>query len=85
MLDPKLLRDDLTDLKTKLATRGYELNVSFWENIEKQRKQLQITTEELQAKRNAGAKQIGEKKRQGEDASDIMQAMQAISGEITTQ
>lgn len=82
MLDPKLLRDDLTDLKTKLATRGYELNVSFWENIEKQRKQLQITTEELQAKRNAGAKQIGEKKRQGEDASDIMQAMQAISGEI---
>lgn len=82
MLDPKLLRGDLTDIKTKLATRGYELDVSFWENIEEQRKQLQITTEELQAKRNAGAKQIGELKRQGKDASDVMQAMQAISGDI---
>lgn len=82
MLDPKLLRGDLTDIKTKLATRGYELDVSFWENIEEQRKQLQITTEELQAKRNAGAKQIGELKRQGKDASDVMQAIQAISGDI---
>lgn len=82
MLDPKLLRGDLTDIKTKLATRGYELDVSFWENIEEQRKQLQITTEELQAKRNAGAKQIGELKHQGKDASDVMQAMQAISGDI---
>lgn len=82
MLDPKLLRGDLTDIKTKLATRGYELDVSFWENIEEQRKQLQITTEELQAKRNAGAKQIGELKRQGKDASDVMQAMQAISSDI---
>lgn len=82
MLDPKLLRGDLTELKNKLATRGYTLDVSFWENIEEQRKQLQVTTEELQAKRNAGAKQVGELKRTGEDASDIMAAMQAISGEI---
>ena len=34
MLDPKLLRTDLVALKDKLATRGYELDVAFWTDVE---------------------------------------------------
>lgn len=82
MIDPKLLRGDLTELKAKLATRGYELDMSFWQEVESKRKSLQVKTEELQAKRNAGAKQVGELKRNGEDATEVMQQMQAVSGEI---
>ncbi|MBS9780203.1 MAG: serine--tRNA ligase [Moraxellaceae bacterium] len=82
MLDPKLLRGDLTELKTQLATRGYELDVDFWQELESKRKALQVKTEELQAKRNSGAKQIGQLKSQGEDASQVLAEMQAISGEI---
>lgn len=82
MIDPKLLRQDLTELKQKLAKRGYELDVDFWQQIESQRKSLQVLTEELQAKRNAGAKQVGVLKKNGEDASELLAEMQSISGDI---
>ncbi|WP_114800317.1 serine--tRNA ligase [Moraxella canis] len=79
MLDPKFLRGNLEELKAKLATRGYELDVAFWQEIENQRKSIQVKTEELQAKKNAGAKKVGELKRNGEDASELMNEMQAVS------
>ena len=82
MLDPKLLRGDLTTLKDKLATRGYELDVAFWQDMENQRKQLQVATENLQAQKNAGAKKIGELKRSGENADELLAQMEQISDEM---
>lgn len=82
MIDPKLLRQDLTELKAKLAKRGYELDMDFWQQMESQRKSLQVITEDLQAKRNAGAKQVGVLKKSGEDASELLAEMQAVSGDI---
>ena len=82
MLDPKLLRGNLAELQVKLATRGYELDLSFWQSLEEERKAIQVKTEELQAQKNAGAKQVGELKRQGLDASELMQAMQQVSEEM---
>lgn len=58
MLDPKLLRGDLTALKEKLATRGYELDVAFWTDVETKRKELQVRTEELQAQKTQGQKRL---------------------------
>jgi len=82
MIDPKLLRQDLTALKDQLAARGYELDTSFWEQVESERKSLQVKTEDLQARRNAGAKQVGALKKNGEDASELLAEMQTISGDI---
>ncbi|CAM3972590.1 serine--tRNA ligase [Psychrobacter arenosus] len=82
MIDPKLLRQDLTALKDQLAARGYELDTSFWEQVESERKSLQVKTEDLQARRNAGAKQVGVLKKNGEDASELLAEMQTISGDI---
>ncbi len=82
MIDPKLLRTDLPALKQKLATRGFDLDLEFWQTIESERKALQIKTEDLQARRNSGAKQVGVLKKSGEDASSVMSEMQSISGEI---
>lgn len=79
MLDPKFLRGNLEELKAKLATRGYDLDVAFWQEVENQRKSIQIKTEALQAKKNEGAKKVGELKRNGEDASELMSQMQAVS------
>ena len=58
MIDPKLLRGDLTDLQQQLATRGYTLDIEFWQTIEHERKSLQVKTEELQSRRNAGARHL---------------------------
>lgn len=79
MLDPKFLRGNLEELKAKLATRGYDLDVAFWQEVENQRKSIQVKTEALQAKKNEGAKKVGELKRHGEDASELMNQMQAVS------
>ncbi len=82
MIDPKLLRGDLTDLQQQLTTRGYALDIDFWQAIESERKSLQMHTEELQAKRNAGAKQVGMLKKSGEDASSLITEMEQVSSEM---
>ncbi len=82
MLDPKLLRGELSDLQAKLATRGYELDVAFWTDVETKRKALQVKTEDLQAQKNAGAKKIGELKRSGENADDLLKEMENVSEQM---
>lgn len=84
MLDPKFLRGNLEELKAKLATRGYDLDVVFWQEVENQRKSIQVKTEALQAKKNEGAKKVGELKRNGEDASELMNQMQVVSEAMKT-
>lgn len=82
MIDPKLLRNDLAAVSQALAKRGVTLDTDFWEGTEARRKTLQQATEELQAKRNAGAKQVGQIKREGGDASEVMAQMNALSDEL---
>ena len=82
MLDPKLLRSELETLKQILATRGYELDIAFWQEMETRRKSLQVKTEELQAQKNVGAKRIGEMKRSGENADSLMSEMEAVSEQM---
>ncbi|MFA9485714.1 MULTISPECIES: serine--tRNA ligase [unclassified Moraxella] len=84
MLDPKLLRGDLIVLKQKLATRGYDLDIDFWTDVEIKRKELQVRTEELQAQKNAGAKKIGELKRSGENTDELLAQMEKVSDEMKT-
>lgn len=79
MIDPKLLRGDLERVRDQLAKRGYALDTAFWQDVERERKALQVQTEDLQAQKNAGAKQIGALKRSGGDTSELMAQMQQIS------
>ena len=82
MIDPKLLRTELDTVAEKLAKRGYELDKAFWQQVEEQRKSIQVNTEELQAKKNAGAKQVGLMKRNGENTDALMAEMATISSEM---
>ncbi|MBW4009287.1 serine--tRNA ligase [Moraxella osloensis] len=82
MIDPKLLRTELDKVAEKLAKRGYELDKAFWQQVEEQRKSIQVKTEELQAKKNAGAKQVGLMKRNGENTDALMAEMATISSEM---
>ena len=82
MIDSKSLRGDLLDLHQQLATRGYALDITFWQTIESERKSLQMQTEALQAKRNAGAKEVGALKKSGADASSLIAQMEQVSNEM---
>ena len=82
MLDPKLIRNNAEEVAEKLRVKGYELDVARLAELENQRKQLQIDTENLQAERNATSKQIGMLKSKGEDASEVMAKVGAIGKQL---
>ncbi len=62
MIDIQLLRNDIDAVAKRLATRGYVLDISAFSVLESRRKEIQSKTEQLQAQRNALAKQVGQAK-----------------------
>ncbi len=92
MLDVNLLRKDVQTVAARLKLRGFTLDVDAFNALEAERKAVQVETEQLQAKRNALSKQIGQIKSKGGDASavmaeasaipDALKALEAKNGEI---
>ncbi|MEI7426713.1 MAG: serine--tRNA ligase [Betaproteobacteria bacterium] len=77
MIDPQLLRKDVNSVAAQLANRKFILNVDQYTALESKRKTLQAQSEELQAKRNQLAKQIGMKKAKAQDATvEMAQSVQ---------
>ena len=72
MLDPKLIRSELSSVAAQLKRRGYELDVSAIEELEANRKECQVRTEQLQSERNAKSKSIGKAKAAGEDIQPLL-------------
>jgi seryl-tRNA synthetase len=75
MLDVNLLRKDLNSVIARLEARKSPqtyLDVAAFQRLEAERKTIQTRTEELQARRNALSKQIGQLKAKGESADAVM-------------
>ena len=72
MLDPKLIRSDISAVAAQLKRRGYDLDVSAIENLEVKRKEYQVHTEQLQSERNTKSKSIGKAKAAGEDIQPLL-------------
>ena len=85
MLDINQLRKDIDAVAARLRTRPFELDVAAFNKLEAERKQVQIATEELQARRNALAKQIGAAKGKGEDASALLAEAATIPDQVKAQ
>lgn len=82
MLDIQLLRTDLAHVARVLATRNYIFPTTEFSALEAERKTLQTYTEELQARRNAASRQIGNAKNRGEDVSSILAEVASIGDEL---
>ncbi len=72
MIDIHVLRSDLDAVVKRLATRGYRFDRDAFQALEAERKEIQTRTQELQARRNAIAKRIGQAKAKGEDVAPPM-------------
>ena len=68
MIDIQLLRSSIDTVASRLKARGYELDVHAFEKLEKHRKDIQTTTEQLQSQRNSLSKQIGQAKAKKDEA-----------------
>ena len=82
MLDIQLLRKDIDTVARRLKTRGFELDTETFNALEAQRKAIQVKTEELQSQRNKLSKEIGVRKAQKIDASDVMAQVAGIGDEL---
>ncbi|MCW8853258.1 MAG: serine--tRNA ligase [Gammaproteobacteria bacterium] len=82
MLDQKLLRTDIESIARQLAARGYQLDVNLFNELEVQRKQLQMQTQELQSERNSKSKNIGKAKAQGEDIQPLLDEVSHLGDEL---
>lgn len=82
MLDIKIIRIDLASTTKRLASRGFTLDCEALERLEARRKGAQIRTQELQARRNASAKEIGKAKAAGKDTAPLLAAVATIGDEL---
>jgi seryl-tRNA synthetase len=82
MLDAKLLRTCAQEVQNKLASRGLDWQVDAFEQLEQQRKDLQVKTEQLQAERNQRSKAIGQAKAKGEDAQPLLDAVADLGAQL---
>ncbi|WP_455380332.1 serine--tRNA ligase [Acidihalobacter prosperus] len=82
MLDIKRLRSDPEGIARILSSRGYDLDLARFESLEKERKRLQVETQELQNLRNTRSKLIGQAKAQGEDVQPLLDEMANLGGRL---
>ncbi|MFT5351991.1 MAG: seryl-tRNA synthetase [Gammaproteobacteria bacterium] len=82
MLDPQLLRNNLSEVQAALRVRGFELDVTRLEELEAQRKTLQIETQELQAERNSRSKNIGRAKAAGDDVQPLLDEVASLGEKL---
>jgi len=82
MLDPSLLRKELDGVVHALARRGIAFDAERFHTLEARRRAVQVETETVQAQRNALAKQIGQLKARGQDATAVLAQAQAIPSRL---
>ena len=82
MLDINLLRKDLDGVTARLATRGFAFDSHAFVALESERRQVQVRKEELEARRNALSKQVGQLKSRGEDATEVLAESAAIPEQL---
>ncbi len=82
MLDPQLLRNNLTQVQEALRIRGFELDVLNLEKLEAERKSLQMETQDLQAERNTRSKNIGKAKAAGDDVQPLLDQVSSLGEQL---
>ncbi|MGV3278309.1 serine--tRNA ligase [Rickettsiales bacterium LUAb2] len=77
MIDLKLIRENPQILISSLQKRNKDKDISQIINLDKEVKELLLKTESIQSERNSLAKQIGNLKREGKDASELLKQVEA--------
>jgi len=82
MLDTKLLRENFDEVKKSLANRGFDLDKNHFDEIDKQRKSLQIEVENLQSERKKLSSEYGERKKSGQDTEEIKSKVDSVNATL---
>lgn len=82
MLDIKLLRDHLDEVKARMSTRGIPIDWDQFVSLDRERRDTVANTERLKEKKNRLSGEIGKLKKSGADASALMREVEELSEAI---
>lgn len=82
MLDPKIIRDKPELIKQMLKDRAVEFDFEKMLQLNKTRKEMMMQSDELKQKRNQMSVKIGNEKKAGNDASELLKEMGDISKKL---
>jgi seryl-tRNA synthetase len=82
MLDLKFVRTNLDLITDTLKNRGYDLDLSEFQYLDRKRRSILVRLEDLRYQRNKVSDQIAAIKKDREDASLLISEMKTVSKEI---
>ncbi len=82
MLDLKFVRSNLDDIKEMVKNRRYDLDLSQFEALDRERRERLSVLEDLRHQRNSVSEEIAAMKKNGEDASSVIAEMKKVSSTI---
>jgi seryl-tRNA synthetase len=82
MLDIRLVRKDKEAVEAQLKTKDPEINLNPIVALDERIRVIKMGVEELKATRNAVSKEIGERKRNKQDTSELMQEVSGLGDKI---
>lgn len=83
MLDLKVLRQDLEQVRKRLEHRGEDISgLDSVIRLDERRRELLRETEQLKNRRNVVSKEVAQKKKAGEEAADTIAEMRRVGDRI---
>ena len=84
MLDMKMIRENPENIRKMLKDRDVQFDLDLLLELDKKRREMIISTDNLRKKKNEMSIKISEAKKTGGDAASIIQEMQSVSEKLTT-
>jgi seryl-tRNA synthetase len=82
MLDIKLLRENLDEVKARMATRGSEIDWNEFVSLDRERREALANIERLKERKNRLSGEIGQLKKSGGDVAVLMREVEEVSAAI---
>ena len=82
MLELRLLRENLDDVKVRMATRGIVVDWEEFVSLDRERREAVGNIERLKEKKNRLSGEIGRLKKNGSDATVLMREVEEVSDAI---
>lgn len=82
MHDLNFFRNNLESIRERLGTRGFELDIAAFQELDRKRRQALTESEQLKAERNAASIEISKLRKSGVDTAERQQQVRAIGEKI---
>ena len=82
MLDPKFVRENTNKIKEMLKARDIVFPLDDFIKLDKERREMIITTDQLRNTKNKISIEIAKKKKSDDDATRLIEQMQSVSEEL---